>query len=218
VPAGAAILCFNHQNWADPLYMFAAFPRGQRMYFFGPKEEEMRRGLRNRLMRWCGVVVPYRPGNRGLVAATARVEALLGRGALIAIAGEGQIHSGEGVVLPIQRGPAYLSLRAGVPVVPVALNGTSWLGFQRPVRVRIGAPISPVNATPARPGADEVAILTTEIQDALEALVADFPDREMPGRVGRLLTELFNDWPDGSRPPAGACKADARAPDPIADR
>jgi hypothetical protein len=31
-------------------------------------------------------------------------------------------------------------------------------------------------------------------------MVADFPDQPRPGRVGRWLTELFNDWPDGSRP------------------
>ena len=218
VPAGAAILCFTHQNWADPFFVLAASPRRRRVFFFGPKQEEMRRGLRNRLMRWGGVVVPYRPGNRGLLAATARAESLLGHGALVAIAGEGRIHSGEGVVLPLRQGPAYLSLRAGVPVVPVAVNGTSWLGFRRPVRVRIGASIGPAAATPAHPSADAVATLTSQIQAALEALVADFPDRPMPGRIGRSLTELFNDWPEGSRPPVGAGNAEAEAAQPMADR
>jgi 1-acyl-sn-glycerol-3-phosphate acyltransferase len=26
VPAGPAILCFTHQSWADPFYVFAAMP------------------------------------------------------------------------------------------------------------------------------------------------------------------------------------------------
>jgi len=111
LPAGPSVLCFSHQNWADPLYLFASIPRRPRMYFFGPEQEEMRRGLRNRLMRWGGVTVPYQPGKRGLIAATARTGSLLRQGAVVAIAGEGRIHAGEGVVMPLEDGPAYLSFR-----------------------------------------------------------------------------------------------------------
>jgi 1-acyl-sn-glycerol-3-phosphate acyltransferase len=208
LPDGASVLCFTHQSWADPFYMFAAVPNRPRMYFFGPVQEEMRHGVRNRLMRWSGVVIPYRPGRRGLVAATARAEWALARDAVVVIAGEGRIHSGETVVLPLRDGAAYLSLRAGVPLVPVAINGTSWLGFRRAVRIRVGEPIPAHPATPTRPTPDEVAGLTCEAQAALEALVADFPDRPLPGLLGRRLTELFNDWPDGSRPPAQVRQAD----------
>jgi 1-acyl-sn-glycerol-3-phosphate acyltransferase len=208
LPPGPSILCFTHQSWADPFYLFAAVPRRPRMYFFGPEQEEMRRGARNRLMRWSGVVVPYRPGKRGLVAATARVDAILGGDAIVAIAGEGRIHSGEGVVLPLRDGPAYLSLRSGVPLVPVAINGTSWLGFRRVVRVRVGLSIPATPGPAGRPRAAEVSRLTAQTQAALETLVADFPDQPLPGRIGRILTELFNDWPDGSRPPAQSRKSD----------
>lgn len=215
LPVGPSILCFSHQNWADPFYVFAAVPREPRLYFFGPEQEELRRGLRNRLMRWSGVVVPYRPGKRGLVATTARVEFLLGRGAVVAIAGEGRIHAGEGIVLPLREGPAYLSLRAGVPIVPVAINGTSWLGFRRLVRVRVGFPIAAAPGTPRRPRAEEVARLTAQTQSALERLVADFPDQPRSGLIGRWLTELFNDWPEGSRPPVTGPKTPDEAVRPI---
>jgi 1-acyl-sn-glycerol-3-phosphate acyltransferase len=200
LPAGPFVLCFNHQNWADPLFVFGAMPGRPRIFFFGPEQEEMRRGVRNRLMRWAGVAVPFRPGSRGLVAATARARALLGDGAIVAIAGEGRIHAGEGALLPLQAGPAYLALRAGAPVVPMAVNGTSWLGFRRVVRVRIGLPISIECRTPSRPTSEAVDRLTAQIQSALQTLVADFPDQPRPGRIGRWLTELFNTWPDGSRP------------------
>jgi 1-acyl-sn-glycerol-3-phosphate acyltransferase len=202
LPEGSSILCFTHQSWADPFFMFAAVPGQPRMYFFGPEQEDMRRGLRNRFMRWSGVVVPYRPGKRGLGAATARVEEILQGEARVAIAGEGRIHAGESIVLPLRDGPAYLSLRSGVPLVPVAINGTSWLGFRRVVRIRVGLPLTAKPRTPARPSADEVARLTTQAQAALEVLVSDFPDQPLPGWIGRSLTELFNDWPGGSRPPA----------------
>lgn len=208
LPDGPAVLCFTHQSWADPFYMFAAIPSRPRMYFFGPIQEEMRHGARNRLMRWSGVVIPYRPGRRGLVAATARAQSVLAGDAVVSIAGEGRIHAGEATVLPLREGAAYLSLRAGVPLVPVAINGTSWLGFRRIVRVRVGSPIAAEPATKFRPTAAEVASLTAVAQAALEELVADFPDRPLPGLLGRRLTELFNDWPGGSRPPAQAGKSD----------
>lgn len=218
LPSGPSILCFSHQNWADPFYVFAAMPKRPRMYFFGPEQEEMRRGFRNRMMRWGGVVVPYRPGNRGLVAATARAESLLTAGARVAVAGEGRIHAGEGVVLPLRDGPAYLSLRAGVPLVPVAINGTSWLGLRRVVRVRVGLPIGSARSTPGRPRTEEVVRLTAQVQSTLERLVADFPDQPPPGRFSRWLTELFNDWPEGSRPPAGVGTMGRRVDEPVSKR
>jgi 1-acyl-sn-glycerol-3-phosphate acyltransferase len=202
LPAGPSILCFSHESWADPIFLLAALPLRPRAYFFGPEQEDMRRGFRNRIMRWSGLVIPYRPGKRGLVAATARAATLLDQGSLIAIAGEGRIHSGEGFVLPLRGGPAYLALRAGVPIVPVSINGTGWLGFRRIVRIRVGLPIETSSRPVGRPSASDIARLSEQTQLALEMLVADFPDQPRSGLVGRWLTELFNDWPNGSRPPA----------------
>jgi 1-acyl-sn-glycerol-3-phosphate acyltransferase len=162
-------------------------------------------------MRWGGVVVPFQPGKRGLARATARAESLLCAGAIVAIAGEGRIHAGERTVLALRHGPAYLSLRAGVPIVPVAVNGTAWLGFRRLVRIRVGIPIE-AGAKPGRPAPDDVVRLTAQTQNALETLVADFPDQPRPGMIGRWLTELFNDWPEGSRP-SGAWEPDRRRVD-----
>lgn len=215
LPAGPSILCFTHESWADPFYIFAAVPKRPRLYFFGPEQEEMRQGFRNRIMRWSGVVVPYRPAKRGLVAATARVDSLLGQGAVVAIAGEGRIHLGERIVLPLRDGPAYLSLRAAVPVVPMAVNGTSWLGFRRVVRVRVGLPINAAPAAARRPAAHEIARLTAQIQSGLDLLVADFPEQPRPGPIGRWLTELFNDWPEGSRPPAQTRGPDGKSVRPL---
>ena len=209
LPDGPSILCFTHENWVDPLYIFAAVPSRPRIYFFGPEQEEMRRGFRNRVMRWAGVVVPFRPGNRGLIAATSRTEALLCAGAIVAIAGEGRIHAGENVVLPLRDGPAYLSLRAGVPIVPLAINGTTWLGFRRVVRVRVGLPIE-VSPAPSKPHPDDVLRVTAQVRSALETLVSDFPEQPRPGPIGRRLTELFNDWPEGSRPPVASRPGDGR--------
>ena len=84
--------------------------------------------------------------------------------------------------------------------VPVAINGTSWLGFRRTARVRVGLPLETRPRTTGRPTSDEVAVLTRRAHIALQPLVSDFPDQPKPGPVGRRLTDLFNTWPEGSRP------------------
>ena len=158
----------------------------------------MMRGGRNRLMRWTGMAVPFRPGGRGLVEVARRVEAVLATGGVLAIAGEGRIHVGERVVPPLNDGAAFFAIRAGVPIVPVAISGTSWLAFGRRVRVRIGDPIDPA---PFR-GRVGMAALTEVVRERLEGLVADVPERPPPGPIGRYVTELFNEWPEGYRPAA----------------
>jgi 1-acyl-sn-glycerol-3-phosphate acyltransferase len=202
VPEGPAVYCFTHQCWIDPMYVLGVLPK-RRVYFFGPEQGDMRRGVRNRLMRWFGLVVPFAPGARGLLAATHRAAELARDGACIAIAGEGRIHSGEAVVLPLKEGAAYIALRAGTPLVPMAINGTGWLGFRRRVRVRFGPPIEVISKVPGRPKAEEIAGLTELAQLSLQGLVLGFGDRPRPGVFGRWLTELFNDWPGGVRPPSG---------------
>jgi 1-acyl-sn-glycerol-3-phosphate acyltransferase len=100
-------------------------------------------------------------------------------------------------VLPLDDGVAFFALRTGVPIVPVGINGLGWLRFGGTVRVRVGEPIA-VAGRPTRPA---VAALTVDTRRALLALVADGRDREPPGRLGRWLTEVFQEWPEGARPP-----------------
>ena len=63
-------------------------------------------------------------------------------GGIVAIAGEGRIHPGERDLLPLSEGAAYFALRSGVPLVPIAINGTSWLRFGGRVRVLVGEPLA----------------------------------------------------------------------------
>jgi 1-acyl-sn-glycerol-3-phosphate acyltransferase len=200
LPKGPALYCFNHLNWIDPFLLYATLPLRPRLYFFGPKEDDLRVGPRNRLMFWTGTPVPFRPAKTDLLDTTRRVQAVFDVGGVLAIAGEGRIHVGERALLPIQDGAAYFALRAGVPVVPIALNGLTWLDFRHSLRVRIGEPI-PVEG---RPTSEAIGALTTRTSTALLGLVADAPDPAPPGRFGRWLTELFNDWPEGSRAAAEA--------------
>jgi 1-acyl-sn-glycerol-3-phosphate acyltransferase len=200
LPAGPSILCFNHQNWTDPIFALRALPLRPRTSFFGPQEADMRTGFRNRLMRWIGVVVPFRPGRRGLAAAMRRVEELFAAGERLGIFGEGRIHSGEAALLPLEEGTAYMALRCGVPIVPAAVNGTSWLVFRRRVRIRFGRPIDPARFADLDQAA-AVSALTDAVGRAILDLVRDYPDPPPSRWFGGWITELFNDWPGGSRPP-----------------
>lgn len=197
--SGPAIYCFNHLNWVDPLVLLAILPLRPHYAMFGPKEADMGVGARNRLIAWAGFGIPYRPEKTDLLPTTRRVGKVLERGWVIAIAGEGRIHRGERELTGLADGTAYFALRSQVPVIPIAINGTSWLAFRRGVRVRVGAPIAPA----ARANRETVEALTRSVEDALLAMTADFPDPPRPGRRWQRLTEWFNDWPEGARPEAG---------------
>jgi 1-acyl-sn-glycerol-3-phosphate acyltransferase len=195
LPGGPAIYCFNHLSWSDPFALMAVLPFRPRLFFFGPKEEDMHVGGRNRIMAWTGTTIPYKPAKDDLLGATRRVSAVIASGGVVAIAGEGRIHAGESELWPLSDGAAYFALRARVPIVPLAIHGTSWLRFGGRVTVTVGEPLQPAG----RANRAAVDDLTRRTWETLHAMVRSAPAVAEPGRFGRWLTEVFNDWPEGSR-------------------
>jgi 1-acyl-sn-glycerol-3-phosphate acyltransferase len=210
LPPGPALLCASHASWADPFVLMAVLPASPWSYWFGPRESDMSKGVRNRLIVWTGTAVPYKPAKTDLREATRRVAAVFDAGGRLVIFGEGRIHAREGELLPLADGPVFFAMRSGVPVVPVGLSGTSWLAFGRTVRVRIGDPVWPEG----RPTREAVQALSREVWCRLFALVRDDPVRPRPGPFGRWLTELFDEWPEGWRPERapGAVRAPGAGP------
>ena len=207
LPRTPAIYCFNHLNWVDPFLLMAVLPMRPRLTFFGPKEEDMSVGGRNRLMTWTGATIPYRPGKNNLIEATRRVRAVIDAGGVIAIAGEGRIQPFESQLGPLNEGAAYFALREQVPLVPIAIHGTSWLGFGRRIRVVVGEPLAPIG----RPNRENVDALIARCWTALHELVRDEPERARPGPIGRRVTEQFNDWPEGDRAAAESAARETAA-------
>jgi 1-acyl-sn-glycerol-3-phosphate acyltransferase len=210
LPGTPAIYAFNHLSWADPFVLMGTLPFRPRLSFFGPKEEDMRVGGRNRLMQWTGTTIPYKPGKNDLLEATRRVAAVIDAGGIVAIAGEGRIGPIESQVLPLNDGPAYFALRSHVPLVPVAINGTSWLRFGQVVRVRVGEPIT----ADGRPDRAAVDAATAKLGERLRALVADAPEPRRSGAFTAWLSERFNEWPEGSREAAVAAQRDGQSRPP----
>jgi len=208
---GPAIYCTNHLNWTDPLILLAVLPARPKFAMFGPKEADMTKGGRNRLITWAGFGIPYRPEKTDMLETTRRVQRVLDDGWIIVLMGEGRIHRGERELMPLADGTAYFALRGRVPIVPIAINGTSWLGFRRTVRIRVGAPI----AVEGRATRETVAATTGRIEAALLAMTGDFRDPGTPGPFGRWLTEVFNDWPEGERPALGEGDAAAIVRDTV---
>lgn len=207
MPGGPAIYCFNHLGWADPFVLMAVLPFRTRLYFFGPSEEDMGAGARNRIMGWTGTPIPYRPGKDDMLRATRRVGAVIAAGGVVAIAGEGRIHASESELWPLNDGAAYFALRNQVPIVPLAINGTSWLRFGGRVTVTVGEPL-PARERPSR---EAIAAMTRRTSEALQALVLGAPEVPVPGPFGRWLTERFNEWPEGSREATLAASPGRRA-------
>jgi 1-acyl-sn-glycerol-3-phosphate acyltransferase len=193
-----AMYVFNHLSWMDPSALLATFPNQPPLHFYGPKEVTLAKGFRNRFMWWTTIPIPFSPHKDDLLTSVRRAQAVFDAGRSLAISGEGRIHIHEGDLLPFEEGAAYLALRAGVPIVPVAITGTSWAHFRGRVLVRIGEPIP----TGERPTRHVVARYTALAWHRLRAMVADDQDLPAPGRFERWFTDLFNDWGPGGRPAA----------------
>ncbi len=205
------VYAFNHLSWMDPMLLLATFPKEPRLYFYGPKQENLREGRRNRFMWWTGVPVPFSPLKDDLITSVRYVQAVFDSGGSLAIAPEGTIHVHEGDLLPFEDGAAYLALRAGVPIVPVAITGISAAFFRGRIVVRIGEPI-PVEGRPTRRNIERYSAIAWH---AIREMVEGDRDLPAPGRFEGWLTDLFNDWGEGGRAAASRLRGPHPADVPI---
>jgi 1-acyl-sn-glycerol-3-phosphate acyltransferase len=208
LPEPPYVIVFNHLSWVDPMVLYATWPASVRVHVYGPKEADMAVGWRNRLISWIGHAVPFDPDKTHLLTSAKRAVAVLKAGRALAIAGEGRLTEDEDVVLPLNEGAAFFAIRAAVPILPVAINGTRWLAFGKVVRVRVGEPLSTVGLHSDR---ETLGELTARLQGELGRLVLGYPDRRVPGPVGRWLTEAFADRPWRLEEAAAAARAAAAA-------
>ena len=206
------IYAFNHLSWMDPMLLVAVLPKNPRVYFYGPKQVDLRKGGRNKFMWWTGIPIPFSPNKDDLRTSLRRSQAVFDSGGVLCIAPEGTIHVHEGDLLPFEEGAAYIALRAGVPIVPVAVSGVSAAFFRGRILVRIGEAIETAGVRASRQNVTRFSALTWH---ALRRMVDGDRDLPRPGRLGRYLTDLFNDWGPGGREAASRLKGPEPADVPI---
>ena len=94
------------------------------------------------------MAVPFRPSKTDLLDTTRRATSVLKAGYVLALAGEGRLSDREGAIVPLEDGAAFFALRAGVPIVPMAIIGARWLRFGKTVTMRVGPVVDCAGGAP----------------------------------------------------------------------
>ena len=188
VPAGAFVYCSNHQSLLDILVLGSVL-RGD--FKWAAKRSLMKIPFLGWHLRLAGhVPVDRSSGTRAAAEVIGRFEQVLREGKPLLVFPEGT-RSEDGVLRSFKNGGFYAALRAGVPVVPVALDGTHVLmkkhaldagdGSMRTVRVRVGKPILPLTEGREGPRVNDLRERTyTAVAALLRSLGGQVPDVPLP--------------------------------------
>jgi 1-acyl-sn-glycerol-3-phosphate acyltransferase len=187
VPRGPVIVCANHLGWADAFLILLFLPVEPRIYVLGDRNVLDISSFRTRVIMALRILVPL---DRSKPVEAVRVmEGVLKRGGSLLIFPEGALGTKEGELLALEPGAAYLSVRSGVPLLPVGLTGTSELWLRRTLVVRIGKPIYPDAFTGDT--ASRVNAITDALGRAMRALLPGDRERPRVRLLRRWLTNLF---------------------------
>jgi 1-acyl-sn-glycerol-3-phosphate acyltransferase len=169
---GPAILASNHLSFSDSFFLPLVIPK-RRMYFVGKSDYFTGTGLKGRFNRAffsrLGTVPIDRSGGAASEAALRAGLQILRRGDLFGIYPEGT-RSPDGRLYRGRTGVARLALKAGIPVIPVAMVDTDKI--QPPGRViprigRVGVKIGKPLDFSRYQGLDEDRFILRSITDEI---------------------------------------------------
>lgn len=180
---GNYVVIANHLNWLDEFAILLLFPMEPRIHFLADPTILVTRKVQWWIVRQTGGFVPVVRERHGDQALFRHVDRALEVGGAVAIFPEGNYGPKEGELMPFKKGFAHFAIKAGVPVIPVALSGTKDLWLRKRIRVVIGEPIHSAGRT--------AESLTEAGYDSVKKLMP--PYREEPGRklLRKQLTGLF---------------------------
>jgi len=194
-PPAPFCLVLNHHNGWDPMLALAATPETPRITWFGPKEADFSRGFRNRLMAFYGGVIPYNPEKTTLTSAVRAVRRVFAAGGVLGIFAEGTVGFRETELLPFEDGAIAFAAASGVPIVPCAIVGSTFMWFRRRVVFRYGKPIP----TDGARGREARAALDEQVRAAMIALLPEVEPRLPRRRPLRFLGDLLTGAGDLAR-------------------
>ncbi len=158
LPEGGCLLLPNHVTWVDSLLLQLATPR--RVRFLADESHYRNRWLAPWLVLFGAIPVSPTRAKTGIRSAVSALR----NGEVVCLFPEGTL-TRTGALIRLQRGFALIAQEAGVPCVPVWMDGT-WgsvfsfserryffkrpRAFPYPVRVAFGEPLSPESASPER--------------------------------------------------------------------
>lgn len=164
---GPRIYMANHQSNFDILALFAGLP-GQFRWI--AKEELFRIPLFGYSMKRCGYIPLNRQDRRKALLSMRAAAARISAGTSVVIFPEGT-RSEDGSLLPFKKGGFSLAEQAGVPIVPIAINGSHDINPKGSLRIfggHIQLTIFPALA-PGKPTGETMETVRTTIAASLES-------------------------------------------------
>lgn len=158
---GVIVLC-NHTSNYDPVMLLFLLRRS--IHFIAKKQ--LFEGFWKNFFFTHMKVMPVQRDGRDIASLRQSLK-LLEQGKVVGIFPEGT-RSKNGVMLPFEKGVAYLALRSKVPVVPVAIKKTYGI-FKRP-DILMGEPIDMQEFYEKKMDSVLLTELTQHLFDAVKAL------------------------------------------------
>ncbi|MDI2131811.1 lysophospholipid acyltransferase family protein [Yinghuangia seranimata] len=160
---GPVILAGNHTNFADGPLLYAFSPRPVHFWI----KQEMFTGVLDPVLRGIGhIPVSRGSADRGMIMSSLKV---LQAGNALGVFPEGT--RGAGDFAEVHNGLAYLAMRSGAPIVPVACLGTGERGASIGSLPAFRAKIDVVYGKPFLPAPDTGKRSRRAVTDASERIV-----------------------------------------------
>lgn len=145
-PADTYIFMCNHVSNLDPPILMPMIPRRSSVLV---KKELFQVPILGQAMRMGDLVAVDRRNREAAINSMREAEEVMGRGLNMTVFPEGT-RSRDGRLLPFKKGPFYLAMDSGIPVVPITILGSESLMpkgspviHSGTVRLVFHAPISP---------------------------------------------------------------------------